>query len=213
MKFDDLLSKLGKQPFFDLPSVVQLTDEPRKSVQVQLYRWCNAGKLIPLRRGMYCFAEPYASQSINGAQLANHIYRPSYLSTFWALGYYGLIPEKVVTFTSVSSRVTRKFENALGLFTYRHLKADAFWGYGRLEIGGRRVLIAEPEKALLDLWYLENGPWTPERMDGMRFQNMEQVDDSLLQAYGERLESLRILSAIDEWRLAREREEKGTVEL
>jgi len=38
--------------------------------------------------------------------LAGPIYPPSYLSLHWALGFYGLIPEQVVTLTSVPGVLT-----------------------------------------------------------------------------------------------------------
>jgi len=213
MKYEDLLTKLGNHAFFDLATVVQLADERRETVQVQLYRWCKSGKLIPLRRKMYALPEPYISRSINPAELANHLYRPSYLSTHWTLGYYGLIPERVVVYTSICSRVPRAFENPFGRFTYRHVKQAAFFGYRAIQIEGRKVLIAEPEKALLDLWYLESGKWTPERMSEMRFQNWELVDSDRLQSYAGRFESPRIAEATDEWLRLRDLEEEGTVSL
>jgi len=213
MKYEDLLNKLGNHTFFDLASVVQLTDQRRESVQVQLYRWCRTGKLIPLRRKMYALPEPYISRPINPAELANHIDGPSYLSTHWALGYYGLIPEKVVTYTSISSRVPRTFENAFGVFTYRHIKSSAFFGYRPIQIDNRKVLIAEPEKALLDLWHLETGKWSQERLRAMRFQNMELVDSARLREYAKRFASPRILGAAEQWLLLKELEEQGTVQL
>ena len=60
MKFDDLLRLVGTQSWFDLASGVQLSEDIRQTARVQLHRWCKAGKLIPLRRGMYAlprFAE------------------------------------------------------------------------------------------------------------------------------------------------------------
>ena len=213
MTYEELLIKLGKRSFFDLASVVQLTDERRETIQVQIYRWCKKGKLIPLRRGMYAFPKPYISQTINPAELANHLYTPSYLSTYWALGYYGLIPEKVVTHTSITARVTRKFKNAFGVFTYQHIKPSAFFGYRPVQINSRKVLLAEPEKALLDLWHLETGKWTTERLTEMRFQNMELIKDNRLQEYAERFASPRIIDTANKWVIQKEVENKGTVQL
>ena len=195
MKYEELLNRLGNHTFFDLATVVQLANERRETVQVQLYRWCKSGKLIPLRRTMYALPEPYISQPINPAELANHLYHPSYLSTHWALGYYGLIPERVASHTSIPSRVTRSFENAFGMFHYQHIKAPAFFGYHPVQLDGRKVLIAEPEKALLDLWYFEKGKWTEERMSEMRFQNRELVDSARLREYAQWFESPRIVAA------------------
>lgn len=162
---------------------------------------------------MYAFPEVGGSIAVNPAELANKLYTPSYISTYWALGYYGLIPEKVVTYTSVTSRVTRSFSNALGVFSYQSLKPTAFFGYRPVTMGDRKVILAEPEKALLDLWYLEQGVWGQERMEAMRFQNQEIVDAVKLQSYAERYQAPRLIKAVDEWTRVIRLQKEGTIEL
>ncbi|MFC1672266.1 type IV toxin-antitoxin system AbiEi family antitoxin domain-containing protein [Planctomycetota bacterium] len=157
MKYEKLLELLGNQGFFDLASVAQLSGDRRETIRVQLHRWCRAGKLLPLRRGMYAFPESYRPGRVGHAELANALLAPSYISTYWALGFFGLIPERVVTYTSVTSRTPTTFENHFGTFTYRHVKPEAFFGYRQVDFEDRTALLAEPEKALLDLWYLEKG--------------------------------------------------------
>ncbi|MDP6636026.1 MAG: hypothetical protein QGG42_14095 [Phycisphaerae bacterium] len=213
MRYYDLVKMLGKEGFFDLASVVQLTDQRRETIHMQLYRWCKAGKLLSLRRGMYAFPEPSRSVAINPAELANKLYRPSYISTYWAMGFYGLIPEKVVTYTSVTSRVPRSFENSFGSFRYQSIKPAAFFGYRSLDIGGKAVVIAEPEKALLDLWHLEKGAWAEDRMDEMRFQNTEVINAEKLQGYAERYQSPRLVKAVAVWVSVISSQNEGTVEL
>lgn len=213
MKYDELLKMLGNQGFFDLASVVQLSGERRESIRMQLYRWCRAGKLLLLRRGMYAFSEDFSRKVVNQAELANHLYTPSYISTYWALGYFGLIPEKVVTYTSVTSRVTRIFTNAFGVFKYQHVKPAGFFGYRPVQIDGRKILLAEPEKALLDLWHLEKGKWDEGRMIEMRFQNSEMIEMTKLQEYAARFNSARLSNAIDQWSDMLVSQTDGTVEL
>jgi len=197
MKFQDLLALVGKMPYFDLPTLVQLTREKRQSLRVQLYRWTKSGKLISLRRSMYAFAEPYRRVEINPAALANALYRPSYLSCQWALSYCDIIPEAVFVHTSVSTRVARSFRNALSDFNYRHIKADAFFGYKPVVDERENVLVGEPEKALLDLWHLHEGEWDINRMVEMRFQNFEMVDCKTLELYARAFKSPRLLRAVD----------------
>ena len=95
-----------------------------------------------------------------GADLiaANLIYRPSYVSLHSALSHYGMIPEFVAHTTSVSTLKTARFINELGTFDYRHIKAELFWGYRSIDSASqRKILMASPEKALLDLLYLTPG--------------------------------------------------------
>ena len=121
MKFEKLISIIGQLPFFDLAMVVQLSGEERTKIRTQLHRWIRAHKILPLRRGMYALAEPYRRQEVFPPALANELYKPSYLSGIWACGYYGLIPEKVVTYSSVTTRVPRSFTNAFGTFQYSNV--------------------------------------------------------------------------------------------
>lgn len=77
------------------------------------------------------------------------------MSTEYALGFYDLIPEKVEDVTSITTKKTAKFTNAFGTFLYQHVKTDLFFGFTQIEDeNGFPVLIAEPEKAMLDFIYL-----------------------------------------------------------
>ncbi len=150
MKFDILLRLVRSLPCFDLATVVQLTGERRESVIHQLYRFSKAGKIIALRRGMYALAEPYRTVAVQPAELAGMLYRPSYLSDVWALAYYGIIPEGVSVFTSVTTRRPRQFRNAFGEYRYKNVKNSMFFAYSSVELMGRKVMLATPEKALVD---------------------------------------------------------------
>ncbi|MEI8189648.1 MAG: hypothetical protein WCI75_08020, partial [candidate division NC10 bacterium] len=129
MNYDSLVQFVGGMACFDLPLLVQGFDERREAIRVQLSRWMKAGKVIGLRRGMYTLPDAYRRAPLTPAMLANQLYRPSYLSGLWALGYYDLIPERVIWLTSVTPRVPRRFENPFGVFDYRNLKRDSFFGY------------------------------------------------------------------------------------
>ncbi len=213
MKFGNLLTLLGGQGWFDLATASQLSGQTGPGLVAQLHRWSKAGKLIPLRRGMYALSEEYRRTSIHPAQLANEIHSPSYLSTHWVLGFYGLIPEKTVTYTSVTTRSPKIFANDFGTFAYRHVKPDFFFGYHRVEIDGVSVVLAEPEKALLDLWHLESGMWDESRLLEMRFQNMELVDPDRLLDFACRFRSPRLLEPVENWKRLAVEEHRGTVEL
>lgn len=213
MKYYDLIEMLGKEGYFDLASLVQLTGERRESIRMQLYRWCKDGKLLPLRRGMYAFPEFCNQAAVNPAELANNLYRPSYISTYWAMGYYGLIPEKVVSYTSVTSRVSKSFDNSFGVFKYQSVKPAGFFGYSVVDIGDSKVMIAEPEKALLDMWHFERGEWSRARMDEMRFQNSDVINGDKLRDYAERYQSPRLVKAVELWGSVIRTQGGGTVEL
>jgi len=213
MTYDALFERLGGQAFFDLAMVAQLFGEPRATLRVQLHRWAKKGKLWSLKRGAYAWPERHRLAPLNPAVLANALHAPSYLSGLWALGFYGLIPEQVVTYTSVTSRVPRRYANQAGTYEYRHVKAEAFFGYQALKMDGATVLVARAEKALLDYWYLAKGPWTPERMAAMRFQNYDGVNPRRLAQFAQRFDSPRLLAAVRGWQVLAMEAGEGTVEL
>lgn len=213
MKYEKLLSILGREAFFDLPTLVQLSGESKTNLRNQLYRWMKSGKCLPLRRGFYMLARPYQKEAPNLAQLANFLYKPSYLSGTWALSFYGLIPEKVVLYTSVTTRSPSRFENDLGIFDYRNVKKEAFFGYRPTKIESKKVFLATPEKALLDYWHHHSRDWSKTRMEEMRFQNSEIIDPDKLKDFAERFRSPRLIKAVNVWNRITQTEQKGTIEL
>ena len=199
MRLDEVADLLGETPWFDLATVVQLCGEPRRDVVNQLYRWSRAGKLIPLRRGMYALADRYRRVPVPRAGLANALYGPSYLSGLWALGFYGLIPEAVPVYTSVTTRGPTHFENAFGTFRYTAIKRSMFFGCHSVSVAGSEALVATAEKALLDLFHLHPGEWDRRRMAEMRFQQTDVVDGDRLRGHARRIGKPRILRAVDVW--------------
>ena len=119
-----------------------------------LTRWCRKGLLMKLRNLYYAFPE-YRQVPEFSRYVANRIYAPSYLSLHSALSFYGMIPEEVVQMTSVTTLKTAKFENDFGTFYYQNVKTPLFFGYEiKTMKNGRGLMFATPEKALLDLLYL-----------------------------------------------------------
>lgn len=133
-----------------------------------LTRWCRKGLLVKLRNEWYVFSK-YKQVPDFDRYIANRIYAPSYISLHSALSFYGLIPEEVLSLTSVTTLKTAKFENAFGTFSYQNVKPSLFFGYEpKTMLNGRAILFATPEKALLDLLYLNPFYKTEEDMEQLR---------------------------------------------
>ena len=213
MNFESLAKLTGAIPCFDLPLLVQAFDDKRQVIRVQLSRWMKQGKIIGLRRGMYTLAGMYRHAALTPAALANQLYRPSYLSGLWALGFHDLIPERVVWLTSVTPRLPQRFENPFGFFDYRNIKQDCFFGYRKVCQGETDIMVAEPEKALLDHWHLTAGEWTTERLEQMRYQHVGLVGEDRLRGYAERFRSKRLDRAIQRWLMLAAEDVEGTVTL
>ena len=209
MKFDQLITLTDELDWFDLPMLAQLSDERRATLTTQLFRWSNAGKVVPLRRGMYVLADRYRKAKMQPAALANALYRPSYLSGLWAMAYYGLIPEAVPVFTSVSTRKPHTFKNAFGEFVYRNIKQSLFGGYQVVRILARNVLVATLEKALFDHWYLSTGPWSQARMAELRL-SVSLVDPQKLHGWIDKSGKPRLHNAFEQWsKWAAQNDEEG----
>lgn len=213
MNYDDMVKLTGTMPCFDLALLAQAFDDRREAIRVQLSRWMKQGKVIGLRRGMYTLSETYRRAPLSPAVLANQLYRPSFLSSLWALGHYDLIPERVVWLTSVTPRVPRRFENPFGVFDYRNIKQDFFFGFAVTVVGGQEFLVAEPEKALLDHWHLTEGEWTTERLDEMRYQHVDRVVATRLRDHAARFRSPRLDRAVERWLTLAADARKGTMTL
>src|SRR3990167_5668562 len=88
-----------------------------KNPRVKLNHLLKIEALIRVKKGIYIFGKRFARQPYSSEVLANMIYGPSYVSLEWACQYYRLIPEKVTTVTSITTRRSKQFQTPLGLFT------------------------------------------------------------------------------------------------
>ncbi len=119
-----------------------------------LGRWKKKEYLVKLRNGYYSFPE-YLENPDYALYIANRIYKPSYISLHSALSFYGLISESIVQITSVSPLKTATFTNQFGQYVYHTIRPELLFGYDLKPFGNKlNLLIAKPEKALLDLIYL-----------------------------------------------------------
>ena len=148
MKYIELLENL-KDPIF---SVQDLRLSGNKVIPSQFSSSVKKGWIIKLKNGLYLLDSK--KDLVIPENIAFRVYEPSYISLEWALQVYGLIPEIVYNVTSVTAKTTRKFKNTFGLFSYKNIRPNLFWGYKKEEKNGQAYLLAEPEKALLDYVYL-----------------------------------------------------------
>lgn len=167
---------VGKEPLFETGLLLAGRVDPA-GVRRQLSRLTASGRLIQLRRGLYSLAPPFRKVTPHPFLVANHMVRASYVSLQAALAYHGLIPEHVPVVTSVTTSRPGRWETPLGDFEYHHIKREFFCGYGIVEVGEKQTaLVANPEKALLDLVYMQPASDSREYLDELRLQNLERLD-------------------------------------
>ena len=196
MKIDELRSLLGDQVVFRTGTLLAGQQKPAH-VRRQLARWVKAGKVIPLRRGLYVLGGLYAKQAPHPFVLANEMRRSSYVSMQSALAWYGCIPEFVPTITSVTTKRPEEIENPRGCFIFRHIKQDLLWGMTRAEVAPAQfALVASPEKALIDLLYLTPHSDQEGFLDELRLEPGDCLSPDRLWQMTDRADSRKVCRAV-----------------
>ena len=194
MKLEELISKTGRLPCFTTGFLA--AGQELRRVRLQLHRWCKAGKVLRLTRGLYCLAEPYRKCKAEPFAIANSLKRPSYVSLQSALAWHGLIPEFVPQTTSVTTGRPGVFETPLGRFSYRHLAPGKYWACETIDSGDcGPLIVARGEKALLDLVYLTTGGAEMSFLTELRLQNTERIDIDTLGELAGRFDSPKMQQA------------------
>jgi predicted transcriptional regulator of viral defense system len=150
MKLFELEQKLANYKLFSPVDFKRVTGLSDAAAHKLIARYTHKGIFIKIRNGLYCFKNaPPPSRWL----LANALYRPSYISFETALSYYGMIPETTYPVLSATPKITRSAAYGETQFIYRSIKQSAFSGYQPIMINNDTILIAEPEKALVDYLY------------------------------------------------------------
>jgi len=195
MKWNKLLELVGLDPVFHSSLLLAGAVEP-VDLGRQLSRWVKSGKLNQLRRGLYALAEPHQKNPPHPFLVANRLKRASYISLQSALEHHGLIPEYVPSITSVTTGRPEALSTPLGLYIFKHIKKELFFGYQLIDLGsGQSAFIASAEKALLDLLYLTPGSDNLNYLRELRLQNIENLSTELLLELARKFESRKLWNA------------------
>jgi len=110
------------------------------------------GKLIRLKRGLYVGSPQNNGILLSTELIANHLLGPSYVSMETALAHYGMIPERVYSILSLTTKRAKTFNTSLGSFSYIQTSAEYFHiGVVQETVNQNYAfLIASREKALCD---------------------------------------------------------------
>lgn len=196
MVFEELLTLLGQEPLFESGFLLAGNAKPNY-VRRQLSEWVRTGKLWQLRRGLYAPAPPYQRVPPHPFLVANRLVPGSYVSLQAALAYYDIIPEHVATVTSVTARRPGRWATPAGVYHYRHVRPSLLFGYRPLVVGERQTaFVATPEKALLDLIYLQPEADVTAYVASLRLQNLETLDLELLGDLAERFAKPKLRQAV-----------------
>ncbi len=125
----------------------------------RLFEWKQKGYLIKLTNKWYVFSNVAITDGLNYL-ISNSICQPSYISLETALCFHQLIldcapadslGEKSIH--AITKHKTVVYHNDRGVYSYRKIKPEFYFGFETLEIDGKAIHIANPEKALIDFLY------------------------------------------------------------
>lgn len=162
MRYIDFRQKF-KIPIFTSQDIRLLATNITPS---QLTRWQKQDYITKIRGGVYLFND--AKEKITSEELSAVVIEPSCISLESVLFKYNLIPEIIFATTCITTKNTRTHNTYLGHFSYQHIKPDLYFGYIQQQGFFRPYHIAEPEKAILDFFYLHAQYKNIEDIKGLR---------------------------------------------
>lgn len=141
--YDESLAVLSRSAIRDTinPTVKPIT------LSVIIRRLIQAGVLTKLERGKYLVNKT----GMHEFTIANFLYQPSYVSFESALHFHGILPQTPYEITSATTKKPVEKIVQECVFRYRRMQQSLYWGYTKSPNG---FLIADAEKALLDLLYV-----------------------------------------------------------
>lgn len=173
----------------------------------------HTGLLSRLKQGIYALKTDLPSQE----EVANALYRPSYISFEYALAYWKMIPEMPYTITSATTKPTRNFTTDNMSYGYFTIKRKAYTGYILRKVdrsnpeksnyidfseikegnlGIKSFLIAEPEKALVDyLYFVSIG----KRSGNDRIYTSKTLNKQKLKVYAQLYEREKLMELINDF--------------
>lgn len=158
-----------------------------------LVYWQGKNLVQKIRNGWYRLTEkPLDSEVL--FLISNQIYQPSYISLETALSVHGFIPEGVFRITAVSTLKTQQFQTPIGHFGYQNIRENLFFGYQMRPVGLFFYKMADPEKALLDFFYLNPSLNSDSHFEGLRLNFLEINRSVDFEKWGEYLDLIQSVS-------------------
>lgn len=154
-----------KGTVFRLNEIALLTGESDfQSLNRKLNYAVRTGKLLNPRKGIY------AKPDYNSEEMACKIFVPSYISLEYVLQKSGIIFQYDSRITLVSY-LSRSFQIDKSTLSFRKIKNDVLFNLSGIVSQSRHINIASPERAFLDLLYLEKDAY----FDNLNPLNKEKV--------------------------------------
>lgn len=204
-KIDDQLLSYPRSFITDVELDILMQGSP-DSRYSKVKRLLAEGKLLRLRRGLYCLTAALGhADKPHSFELAQYIYSPSYISLESALSYHQLIPEAVYGITSACIKRSKDFHTPLGIFSYSRLPLENFHTQVELIVENNyRFFMAKPWKAICDYvfcykkdWNSFDPLWKSLRIEPENLPTLYAEESELLDEYYQHRRVSRFLKGIN----------------
>jgi len=160
------------KPYFTFADIRKIALLADPSLKISLNRLVKTGELKKITKGVYTLD----LVNMDWENFACTKYAPSYLSFEWALNQYDILSQQSYALTLATVKRSHTISTPTYQIIYHHLQPQHFWGYNKKN----NYLIAEPEKAFLDLAYLSQNGYAKFDPDEM---NLRALNKTKLKIY------------------------------
>jgi len=127
--------------------------------------------------------------------VSNLLLQPSYISLETALSHYQFIPEAVYSIQAITTVKNVSYQTPASNYYYHAIKPPYFFGYSIQYWDRLPLLIAEPEKAIIDYLYLGSRLNKPEDLAALRLNSVainETINWKKLALYAQVFDSITL---------------------
>jgi len=178
----DFFKKNKRKTIFTLSDLSQLSGIKKNVLSVEINRLVNKNILDRISNGFY--ENPFNPPSIEEIAMIKRY--PSYLSMEYALSKEGILSQRAYTLTLITTELPITYKTKNAVLEYHQINRKLFWGYKKQ----KEILIAEPEKALLDLIYIryiKNKEFTKNDLESiLNDMELEEIDRKKFEKYSDK---------------------------
>lgn len=136
--------KMGRA-IYSIQQLANIIKKPKKAANVYAMRLVRKGLAKKVMQGRLSFTD-------DEYIIASQLIEPSYISLFSALLFHQLIKQVPQHVHCVTTTNSRNYEN-LGII-YHKIPRALFYGYKKYKKDFSYIMVADPEKAVIDAIYL-----------------------------------------------------------
>lgn len=174
---EKIIEKVNDLPYFSKNNLKLFQDNADFTFNENIKKWLKKELMSKIKNGLYVtrFYLDRRKKTEYEEFIANILTQPSYISLEYALQKYNILSEGAFSFSSVTTKSTRGYENFLGSFNYSSIKPELFCGFFEEKEASYPILIASKAKAIFDYVYFRKNIYSAEAIEELRF-NWEELD-------------------------------------